>query len=140
MRVKRFTYFLFHFLKEPFHQTKSTTAGIYLLKVSNRNTRTRCEIFLKVTIKTPERRHWRRFGVFIVDFEHISHLVFLLWTLNIIIAGWEVNPFHKWNHIRSQILFLKTMANCMCLHNKILFPWNLFPELINAFCLLIQMW
>ena len=34
--------------------------------------------------KTPERRHWRHSGVFIVNFEHISHLalVFLLLTLN----------------------------------------------------------
>ena len=31
-------------------------AGIYLLKVNNRNTRTRCEICLKLTIKIPERR------------------------------------------------------------------------------------
>ena len=55
-------------------------AGIYLLKVNNRNTRTRCEICSKLTIKTPERRS----GVFIVNFEHISHLVlvFLLLTLN----------------------------------------------------------
>ena len=29
--------------------------GIYLLKVNNRNTRTRCEICSKLTIKTPER-------------------------------------------------------------------------------------
>ena len=38
----------------------------------------------KVNIKTPERRHWRRSGVFIVNFEHISYLVlvFLLLTLN----------------------------------------------------------
>ena len=59
-------------------------AGIYLLKVNNRNTRTRCEICSKLTIKTPERRQWRRSGVFIVNFEHISHLVlvFLLLTLN----------------------------------------------------------
>ena len=35
----------------------SPPAGIYLLKVNNRNTRTRCEICSKVTIKTPERRH-----------------------------------------------------------------------------------
>ena len=28
--------------------------GIYLLKVSIRNTRTRCEIFSKLTIKIPE--------------------------------------------------------------------------------------
>ena len=28
--------------------------------------------FSKLTIKTPERRHWRRSNVFIVNFEHIS--------------------------------------------------------------------
>ena len=33
-------------------------AGIYLLKISNRNTRTRCEICSKLTIMTPERRHF----------------------------------------------------------------------------------
>ena len=51
--------------------------------VSNRNTRARCEICSKLTIKTPERRQWRS-GVFIVNFEHISHLVlvFLLLTLS----------------------------------------------------------
>ena len=35
----------------------SFPAGIYLLKVNNRNTRTRCEICSKLTINTPERRH-----------------------------------------------------------------------------------
>ena len=60
-------------------------AGIYLFKVNNGNTRTRCEICSELTIKTPERRHWRCFGVFIVNFGQISHLVlvFLLLTLNI---------------------------------------------------------
>ena len=33
-------------------------ADVYLLKVNNRNTRTRCEISSKLTIKTPERRQW----------------------------------------------------------------------------------
>ena len=58
--------------------------GIHLIKVNNRNTRTRCEICSKLTIKTPERHHWHRSGVFIVYFDHISHLalVFLLLTLN----------------------------------------------------------
>ena len=53
-------------------------------KVNNRNTRTRCEICSKLTIKKPERRHWRRSDVFIVNFKHISQfvLVFLLLTLN----------------------------------------------------------
>ena len=32
-------------------------ANIYMFKVNNRNTRTRCEIYSKLTIKTPERRH-----------------------------------------------------------------------------------
>ena len=31
--------------------------NIYLFKVNNRNTRTRCETCSKLTIKTPERRH-----------------------------------------------------------------------------------
>ena len=37
-----------------------------------------------LTINTPEQRHWRRTGVFIVNFEDISHLaqVFLLSTLS----------------------------------------------------------
>ena len=58
--------------------------GVYLLKVNNKSTRTRCERCLKLVIKTLERRHWRRSGVFIVNFEHISHfvLVFQLLTLN----------------------------------------------------------
>ena len=56
-----------------------------MLKVNNRNTSTRCEICSKLTVKTLERRHWRRSGVFIVNFEHTLHLVlvFLLLTLNI---------------------------------------------------------
>ena len=39
----------------------------------------------KLTVKTPERQQWRRSGVFIVNFEHISQLilVFLLLLLNI---------------------------------------------------------
>ena len=59
-------------------------AKIYLFKINNKNTRKRCEIYLKLKIKTPERRQWRRSGVFIVNYEHVSHLslVFLLLTLN----------------------------------------------------------
>ena len=59
-------------------------AGNYMFKVNNRNARTRCEICSKLTIKTPERRQWCHSGVFIVNFEHISHLVltFLLLILS----------------------------------------------------------
>ena len=57
--------------------------GIYLLKVNNKNTRTRNEICSKLTIKILER-HWRRSGVFIINFEDISYLAlkFPLLTLS----------------------------------------------------------
>ena len=56
-------------------------AGNYMFEVNNRNTRKRYEICSKL-IKNPEQHHWRRSGVFVVNFEHISHLVlvFLLLT------------------------------------------------------------
>ena len=47
---------------------------IYLFKVSNGNNKT-YEISSKLTIKTPEWRHLRRSGVFIVNFGQISHIV-----------------------------------------------------------------
>ena len=40
--------------------------NIYLFKFNNRNTRRRCDICSKLTIKTPERRPWRRFGVLLL--------------------------------------------------------------------------
>ena len=64
--------------------SKIHLAGNNMFKVNNRNTRTRYEICSKLTTKTLERRQWRRSGVVIVNFEHISHLglVILLLTLS----------------------------------------------------------
>ena len=58
-------------------------AGIYLFKVNNKN-KTMCEICSKLTIETSERCHWRQSRVFILNLEHISHivLVFPLLILN----------------------------------------------------------
>ena len=53
--------------------------GIYLLKVNNKNSRTWCEISSKLTIKTQERRQWRRNGfapVFFVLTLNIFHTLF----------------------------------------------------------------
>ena len=60
------------------------SANIYLFKVNDRNITKRCKIYLKLTVKTPEQRRWSLSGVFIVDFEHVSHLFlqFILLTLN----------------------------------------------------------
>ena len=45
--------------------------GKYLYKGS---TKTMCETGSKLTTKTPERRHCRHLGVFIVNVEQISHI------------------------------------------------------------------
>ena len=44
----------------------------HIFKVNNRNTRTRCEMSWKLTIKTPEWCHWHCSGVFIVNFEQVK--------------------------------------------------------------------
>ena len=60
-------FWLYHLIsREPGFWLKLTKtrsndpAGNYMFKFNNRYARTRCEICLKLTIKTPERRHWRR--------------------------------------------------------------------------------
>ena len=40
-------------------------------KDDNRNTRTRCEIFSKLTINTPERLHWRQ-----ISFDYFYKVLF----------------------------------------------------------------
>ena len=55
----------------------------YIFKVNSRNTRARSEICSKLTIKAPDRRHWFRPGVFIFNFERISHLVLALLLLTL---------------------------------------------------------
>ena len=60
------------------------TINKYMLKAAMEPLEKTCKICSKVTIKTAERRYWRRSGVFYVNFDHNSHLflVFLLFTLN----------------------------------------------------------
>ena len=56
---KLFNHVVCHTNRDFFKVSENSSAapvGIYLLKVNNRNTRTRCEICSKLTIKTPERR------------------------------------------------------------------------------------
>ena len=46
-------------------------ANIYLFKISNRNKRKRWDIYPNLAIKTPEKCHWCRSGVFTGEFAHI---------------------------------------------------------------------
>ena len=56
------------------------SANIYLFKINDRKSRKSCEICSKLTIKTPERRQGRRFGVFLLTL-NIFHTVFLVFLL-----------------------------------------------------------
>ena len=64
-----------HMIEQLCKYSFSGPVCIYLLKGYNRNTGRRCEICSKLTIKTPQKRHWRS-SASIVTFEHV-------------IAGWE---------------------------------------------------
>ena len=50
----------------------------YLFKVSNWNTRIRCENCSRLRMKTLERCQWRRSSVFIVNCEHISNFLLII--------------------------------------------------------------
>ena len=50
------------------------SASIFSIKVINVNTKIMSEICSKFTIKKPEWRHWCHSGVYIVNFEQISHI------------------------------------------------------------------
>ena len=58
-------------------ERSNSPVGNYMCKVNNRNTRTRCEVCSKLTIKTPAQRHYCRSFVFIVNFGHLLHLVLM---------------------------------------------------------------
>ena len=56
-----------------------------LLKVNTRNTWKKCEMCSKLPIKIPERRQWRRYGIFLVVTLNLFHIFFKcfycwLWT------------------------------------------------------------
>ena len=53
--------------------------GIHLLKVNKRNSRTRCEICSKLTIKISERRQWRES---VKAAAHRHSLIKLLWKVS----------------------------------------------------------
>ena len=64
-----------------------TSTGIYVLEVNNEKTNRMCEIFSKLSIKTPERVIHIVSGIFSVDVEQISHIALVshivsLLTLN----------------------------------------------------------
>ena len=69
---------------------RDTQSGITCSKLTMETLEQKCEICSQLTIKTPKRRHWRHFGVFIVNFEHISHRCSSVSIVNFeqVNAGW----------------------------------------------------
>ena len=83
-------------------------ANIYLFKVNNGNSRKTCEICSKLTIKTQERGHLRS-GIFIVNFEHISHLFLGVSIVDFeqVNVSWVTSGFcHVWIFASSKEWFL----------------------------------
>ena len=125
-KLKYYLYDVFHYskvsllLSSLFPTKIRCPAGIYMFKVNNKNTRTSREIYSKLTTKTPARHHWRRSGVFIVNFEHISHLVlvFLLLTLS---RSTFLDPIQShWGFIYSRRLFF-SLVIWQWFHDKVVF-------------------
>ena len=90
------------------------SVGIYLLKINNRNIKARCETCSKLTIKVPEWRQWCLSAIFIVNFEHISHLVllFLLLTLNMKLPAENMSSF---------VFFLRQFKFCDYIYYLVIF-------------------
>ena len=91
-------------------------SSIYLLKVNNRNTRTRCEICSKLTIKTPERR--KRLV-----------LVFLLLTLNMQLPDGSC-LHHNWCYIYHDVYQL--VFTCLKLTKETV-EQGIFVVLVSLF-------
>ena len=85
---------------DPLSESK-LAANIYLFKVNNRDTRKRCEICSKLTIKTPERRHW--LWIYFIPFSTVAiEQVNVSWGSCIYTKPmellWDVSlcKFHSW--------------------------------------------
>ena len=108
-------------------KTKTYPANIYLFKVKIETIEKKCEICSKLKLKAQE---WRRSGVFIVNFEYISHffLVFLLMTLNRQMLGEYLQYFFQVNetwHTTDVFLIFRTECFC-CVLRKNNFPGHYF--------------
>ena len=68
-------------------------AGNYMFKFNNRHARTRSEICLKLTIKTPEWRHWRRTHNHLVQKRTLNHFTKLAKWLSCVVSTYLHGAF-----------------------------------------------
>ena len=107
-------------LKKSLFEYFTFPAGIYLLNVNNRNTRTRCEICSKLTIKMPHRRHCHcRLGRF--NFSRDTSLHF---HKNIVFHDqWVPNKRYTW----TDGLILDELKQLQKV-NKVNFYWSIMEK------------
>ena len=70
-----FIFFFWYYIQKnlSFFGIFSTQPAFTCSKVDNGNTRKLCEIRSKLVLMTSGQRHWRLYGVFVVNFEKIFH-------------------------------------------------------------------
>ena len=96
----------FCFLKKLYKQVlRPYPANIYFFKASNRNTRKRCEICLKLTLKSPERRYWLL--LLTLNIFHTFFLVFFFVNFEQVNFSWVVSTYFGSSRLRHTI---KTLA------------------------------
>ena len=83
-------------VETPDYRCPNTSANISLF-----NTRNRCKICWKLTIKTSERRHWNCSGFVVVNFDYMPQLYLqylsLLWTGKCLLKSLRIfkSPFFR---------------------------------------------
>ena len=115
---------------ELYCKIETIPTGNYMLKVNNRNTRTRCEICSELIIRY-QNNAWHRCDVFIVNFKHILRLVvmLLLLTLNMQLPA---GRHYKHQHHFTVTSF--TSAKCILQNYNwdILSCFSVFSSISNA--------
>ena len=115
--------------------------GIYLLKVK-KNTRTRCKICSKLTIKTPERRHISCSSVSIVNFEQVFAgweslflLPFPFFLICQVLINLHCNPMN-WFQYDNTLILNRLMENYCCesCRLKTVNLNKIYSIIFNIFC------
>ena len=103
-------------------------------KFNNWSTKKRWEICSKLTVKTPERHQWSRFGVFNFNLEHISHLflvfLLLLWTG---ISLLELLHY-LWYHFKHNLSCCPSSFNPFHAVGSFLYPLEIIRKLLVFLC------
>ena len=102
----------------------------------------RCKICSKLAIRPPKRRQWRRFGGFIVNFEHISHLYCSVFFVNFehVIAGWDGSKIRKVRKCRPAVSNETIVASGHFFFTEVALVQNITDIALLGFWLMLLPW